>query len=89
MEKCPFCGLHPFEYVDIGIGQQAIAVNCCEYGYLLYDKCWSYRKVWWFRLYSETMQYFWVTIHRLTKRVADLRHAFSGKHVPDENDIPF
>lgn len=35
-EKCPYCGLHPFEYVDIGVGSQAIAVNCCEWGELLY-----------------------------------------------------
>jgi hypothetical protein len=54
-ERCPFCGLHPFEYVDIGIGQQAVAVNCCEYGYLLYDRQWSYRKVKlliWFQRYT-------------------------------------
>jgi len=88
MEKCPFCGLDPFEYVDIGIGKQAVAANCCEYGYLLYGRGWSYRKVWWFRLYSETMQHFWVTIPRLIRRAADLRHAPSGKQVT-EDDIPF
>ena len=26
---CPFCGLDPFEYVDVGIGQVPVAVNCC------------------------------------------------------------
>ena len=33
---CPFCGLHPYEYVDIGVGSQAVAVNCCEDGQRLY-----------------------------------------------------
>ena len=32
---CPFCGLYPYEDVNIGIGMQHIAVNCCEYGDLL------------------------------------------------------
>lgn len=36
-EKCPFCGLHPFEYVDIGVGMQACAVTCCNLGWYLYD----------------------------------------------------
>lgn len=29
---CPFCGLDPYEYVDVGIGSVPVAVNCCEYG---------------------------------------------------------
>lgn len=33
MDKCPFCGLNPYEYVDVGIGSVAVAVNCCEMGY--------------------------------------------------------
>ena len=71
MEKCPFCGLHPFEYVNIGIGQQAVAVNCCEYGYLLYDRRWSYRKVKAYQVYSDVMSWFWSIVHRLTRRAAD------------------
>ena len=34
--KCPYCGLDPYEYVDVGIGMIPIAVNCCEPGYALY-----------------------------------------------------
>ena len=30
---CPFCGIHPYEYVDIGVGQQPVAVTCCSLGY--------------------------------------------------------
>lgn len=35
--KCAFCRLDPYEYVDVGIGKVPVAVNCCEFGYLLYD----------------------------------------------------
>lgn len=35
MNTCPYCGLHPYEYVDVGIASVPVAVNCCEYGYLL------------------------------------------------------
>ena len=34
-ETCPYCNNDPYEYVDIGIGSEAVAVNCCEYGYRL------------------------------------------------------
>lgn len=34
---CPFCGLHPYEYVDVGVGSVPIAVNCCEFGPLIFD----------------------------------------------------
>lgn len=30
--ECPFCGRDPFEYVDIGVGMEAVAVTCCELG---------------------------------------------------------
>jgi len=29
---CPFCGLDPYEYVDVGIGSIPVAVNCCQEG---------------------------------------------------------
>lgn len=29
---CPFCGQHPFEYVDIGVGEVPCAVTCCGLG---------------------------------------------------------
>lgn len=32
MTTCPFCERDPFHYVDIGIGMQAVAVDCCELG---------------------------------------------------------
>jgi hypothetical protein len=35
---CPFCGLDPFHYVDIGVGMQAVAVNCCDLGCDLYSR---------------------------------------------------
>ena len=42
---CEFCGLDPYEYVDIGIGYQAVAVNCCEAGYLMYDRGLSRKEI--------------------------------------------
>ena len=36
-ERCPFCGLDPYEYVDTGIGLQAVAVTCCEFGIEYFD----------------------------------------------------
>ncbi len=44
---CPFCKCDPYEYVDIGIGYQAVAVNCCEYGHLHIVDGWSVRKIKW------------------------------------------
>lgn len=32
MSTCPFCGRDPFVYVDIGVGREAVAVDCCELG---------------------------------------------------------
>jgi hypothetical protein len=32
---CPFCGLDPYEYVDVGIGSIPVAVTCCEDGHRL------------------------------------------------------
>lgn len=29
---CPFCGCHPFEYVDVGVGSVPVAVTCCGLG---------------------------------------------------------
>jgi hypothetical protein len=34
---CPFCGLHPYEYVHNGVGMERVAVNCCDFGALLFD----------------------------------------------------
>lgn len=34
--RCPFCGHDPYHYVHNGIGYEAVAVNCCEFGYELY-----------------------------------------------------
>ncbi len=31
-EVCPFCKCDPYEWVDIGVGYQAVAVSCCEAG---------------------------------------------------------
>lgn len=36
-EECPFCGLDPYEYVDTGVGLQAVAVSCCEFGISYFD----------------------------------------------------
>lgn len=33
---CPFCGHDPFHYVDNGVGMEAVAVDCCEYGDALF-----------------------------------------------------
>lgn len=35
---CPFCRCDPFHYVDIGVGYEAVAVNCCELGMSLYSR---------------------------------------------------
>ena len=39
MSICPFCGLDPYEYVDVGVGGRGIpvAVNCCHLGPALFD----------------------------------------------------
>ena len=37
---CPFCGLHPFEYVDVGVGIVPVAVTCCGAGIAFFQ----YRK---------------------------------------------
>lgn len=34
---CAFCGRDPYEYVDIGVGYQAVAVSCCDEGIALYQ----------------------------------------------------
>jgi hypothetical protein len=31
-DGCPFCGRDPYHYVDIGLGMQPVAVNCCDLG---------------------------------------------------------
>lgn len=31
-DRCPFCGRDPYHYVDIGVGFQAAAVECCSAG---------------------------------------------------------
>lgn len=35
--NCPFCGHYPYEMVDVGIGHVPVAVNCCEFGPLIFD----------------------------------------------------
>lgn len=35
--RCPFCGHDPFHYVDIGVGYQAVAVDCCDLGIDLFQ----------------------------------------------------
>ena len=37
--SCPFCGLDPYEYVDVGLGGRGVpvAVTCCEFGQLMFD----------------------------------------------------
>jgi hypothetical protein len=30
--RCPFCKRDPFHYVDIGVGYEAVAVECCDLG---------------------------------------------------------
>lgn len=37
MPTCPFCGYDPYDYIDIGVGMQAVAVTCCELGIELFD----------------------------------------------------
>ena len=34
---CPFCGLDPFEYVDIGVGFEAVGITCCNLGWYYFD----------------------------------------------------
>ena len=36
-DECIFCHRDPYHYVDIGVGFQAAAVNCCELGIALYQ----------------------------------------------------
>ena len=35
--KCQFCGLDPYEYVNVGIGCVPVAVTCCAPGVALYQ----------------------------------------------------
>lgn len=42
--RCPFCGLDPFHYEDVGVGFAPVAVNCCDAGVDLYrgdKKAWQ------------------------------------------------
>ncbi|MCO6050891.1 hypothetical protein NGM99_13990 [Mesorhizobium sp. RP14(2022)] len=34
-DTCPFCLRDPYEYVDIGVGYQRVAVTCCDAGIAL------------------------------------------------------
>lgn len=36
-ERCAFCGHDPYEYVDIGVGFDRVAVTCCELACAVYD----------------------------------------------------
>ncbi|SFQ46916.1 hypothetical protein SAMN05216229_12367 [Geopseudomonas sagittaria] len=36
MSTCPFCKRDPYHYVDIGVGYQAAAVDCCDLGIALH-----------------------------------------------------
>ncbi len=33
--ECPFCHHDPYEYVDIGVGYERVAVTCCGAGIAL------------------------------------------------------
>lgn len=37
MQCCAFCGCDPYEYVDIGVGVERVAVTCCALGCAVYD----------------------------------------------------
>lgn len=37
MEECPFCGLDPYHYEDVGVCYVAVAVDCCDAGIALYS----------------------------------------------------
>jgi len=43
-ERCPFCKLHPYEYVDVGVGLVPVAVNCCDLGYALMSPGGNHKK---------------------------------------------
>ena len=34
---CPFCGRDPYHYVDIGVGMESAAVECCDLGIALFQ----------------------------------------------------
>ena len=34
---CPFCGREPYHYVDIGVGMDRAAVDCCDLGIGLFQ----------------------------------------------------
>jgi hypothetical protein len=36
-DNCAFCGRDPYEYVDIGVGRERVAVTCCDLGVAVYD----------------------------------------------------
>jgi hypothetical protein len=45
MTRCPFCKRDPYHYVDIGVGFQAAAVDCCDLGIGLFSREDYLRKV--------------------------------------------
>jgi len=45
MTRCPFCKRDPYHYVDIGVGFQAAAVECCDLGIGLFSRDGCGRKV--------------------------------------------
>jgi len=62
---CPFCGHHPFEYVDIGVGQEPVAVTCCVLGDLYFRGA---------RPVPETIEIAWEDFEHLGNTLAQLRH---------------
>ena len=54
--SCPFCGLDPYEYVDVGVGGRGVpvAVNCCEFGPMLFDDRSSDKK--WLKLAEAALE---------------------------------
>lgn len=36
-DRCPFCGEDPYDYVNNGVGNQKVAVTCCDLGIGLFQ----------------------------------------------------
>jgi hypothetical protein len=75
-EVCPFCGLHPYEYVDVGVGMVPVAVNCCPEGQAHFEFGMSVRRIK-FELYKRRVTY------QIGKLFDALKESADDQNIPD------
>ena len=85
---CPFCGLDPYEYADVGIRLVPVGFNCCEDGRLYFVEGWSYRKVKLHQWYSRAWHQFYLAKYHIGAAIRSTYNAIAGKE-PESDDIPW